>query len=296
MTRTTRRSVVLAVLGTVLVSSGAPAAAVYRPADARAVARGDQRSAPEARTLDDLLERSGLRIQLESLSAGVRAQFLRGRSGLNTRDRVVIDRIVSQHFDSEALYARIRLEFERDLEATKLAKALAWYDSPLGKRITGLELAALVPGAGRDALADLERDRPTPRRLGLVERLDASGGASETTVDVTVTIVRSLTRAYQPALPAVARLDRSQLDEQFARARNRTLERVQQASVVSMLLAYRELSDEELDQYVQFVESEAGHWFMSVMNSALLTAIDAAAEATAAELASAVPQLVGDLR
>ncbi len=35
---------------------------------------------------------------------------------------------------------------------------------------------------------------------------------------------------------------------------------------------------------------------MSVMHSTLLTAVDVAAEATAVELVTAVPQLVGDLR
>ncbi len=66
--------------------------------------------------------------------------------------------------------------------------------------------------------------------------------------------------------------------------------------LVSMLLAYRALSDDELERYVQFVESEAGRWYMSVMNAALLAAVDAAADATASQLATAVPQLVGDLR
>ena len=47
---------------------------------------------------------------------------------------------------------------------------------------------------------------------------------------------------------------------------------------------------------MQFVESEAGQWYMSVMNGTLLTAVDVAAEATAAELVTAMPQLVGDLR
>ena len=109
-------------------------------------------------------------------------------------------------------------------------------------------------------------------------------------------IVRSLTVAFQPGLPAVAGLTRDQLDKQIAQARNRTLEDMRRVCLVSMLLAYRGLSDDELDQYVQFVESESGQWYMSVMNSALLAAVGAAADATAAELATAVPQLVGDLR
>jgi len=292
-----RRSMVLAGFATMLVSSGiAAAATVERGGDGRTVARPDRPSAAEIRALDNLLERSGLRVQLESLSAGVRVQFLRGRGQLSGQDRITVDRIVSERFDATALYARMRLEFERNLDAAKLTKALAWYDSPLGRRITGLELASLVSDGGPDALAELDKDRPSSRRIGLIERLDASGGASETTVDVTMAIVRSLTQAFQPSLPAVARLSAGQLDDQLAQARNRTLERIRDACLVNMLVAYRSLSDQELHEYVQFVESEVGHWYMNVMNTALLTAVDVAAEATAAELVTAVPQLVGDLR
>jgi hypothetical protein len=63
-----------------------------------------------------------------------------------------------------------------------------------------------------------------------------------------------------------------------------------------MLLTYRTLSDHEVEQYVQFVESEAGQWYMSVMSSTLLMAVEVAAEAAAGELVTAVPQLAGDLR
>jgi hypothetical protein len=94
----------------------------------------------------------------------------------------------------------------------------------------------------------------------------------------------------------VARPSRGQPEEEFARARNRTLEQIKYACLVGMFSAYRSLSEQELEQYVQFVESEAGQWYMRVMNSTLLTAVDVAAEATAAELVTAVPQLVGDLR
>jgi hypothetical protein len=291
-----RELTILTVLGTAFISSGTPAAATVPLEGARAVARPDTRSGAETQALDHLLERSGLRVQLESLSAGIRVQFLRGRGRLSGQDRLTIDQIVSERFAAEALYARISREFARHLDAAKMAKALAWYDSPLGKRITGLELAALVFDGGPRAVADLENDRPSPQRLALIECLDAGGGASETTVDVTMAIVRSLMRAFRPALPAVARPNLGQLEEELVRTRNRTLEQIRDACLVSMLLAYRTLSDHELEQYVQFVESEAGLWYMSVMNSTLLIAVDVAADAVAAELVTAVPQLVGDLR
>jgi hypothetical protein len=153
-----------------------------------------------------------------------------------------------------------------------------------------------VYNGGSEALADLESNRPLPRRLALIQRLDAGRGTSETTVDVTVAIVRSLTRVFQHALPAVARLSPAQLEEELTRARNRTLEQFRDACLVSMLLAYRTLSDDEVEQYVQFVESHAGQWYISMKNGTLLTAVEVASEAAAAELATAVPRLADDLR
>jgi len=290
-----RGSAVAAVLGAILASSTIVAAAtVEHDRGARVTAPADPRA--EVPALDELLDRSGLKAQLQSLTAGIRAQFVRAHRRQSGQDRLTIDRIVAERFAAESLHAKIRLEFLRNVEPGRLEKALAWYDSPLGKRIVGQELAALVAAGGPEAVADLERNRPSPRRLALIERLDEGGGASETTVDVTVTIVRSLTVAFQPGLPAVAGLTRAQLDKQIAQARNRTLEDMRRLCRVSMLLAYRGLSDDELEQYVQFVESGAGQWYLSVLNSALLAAVGAAADATAAELATAVPQLVGDLR
>jgi|SRR5882672_2068147 len=292
-----REWTMLAALGTVLIFSGSPATASVSNSgsDARGVTAPGAVSADQRGDLDELLERSGLRVQLESLAAGVRVQFLRGQGRISSQDRATIDRIASTNFDADAIYSRIKLEFERNLDADKLADALTWYRSPLGKRITGLELMALALESGLDNVS-IERKQASHERIALVERLDAVGGASETTVDVTLSIVRSLTRAFQPVLPVSARVSNAQLEEQIARARSRTLEQIRSACLVSMLLAYRSLTDQELAAYVRFAESEAGHWYMSVMNSALLAAVDVAAAATAGELATAVPRVVGDHR
>jgi hypothetical protein len=261
--------------------------------DVRA-AHSDSASTPERQALDHLLEGSGLKGQLASLSASVRAQFL--QSAMRDQDRVTIDRIVSARFDTEALYARITLELAHNTDAPKLGEALQWYESPLGRCITALELAAARLEGGRDASVGSDRDRPSPGRVALVERLDAGLGASETTVDVTVAIVRSLVRAFQPALPALATLNGGQLDEQLALARNRTLALLRPTYIAGMLVAYRRLSNAELGEYLRFVESAAGQWYMSQTNSAVLKAVDVAAGVTAAELATVLPPLAAELR
>jgi len=290
-----RGSAVSMLIGAMLASTAiASAATTERDRAERTAAQPDHQASAQA--LDTLLQRAGLRAQLDSLTAGIRAQFMRAHRNRSDQDRLAIDRIVAKRFSSEILYKKIRAEFQRDLDPGRLQKALAWYDSPLGRRITEQELTALAATSDAEAVADLERNRPSARRIDLIERLDIGGGVSETTVDVTIAIVRSLTVAFQPGLPAVADLSREQLDRHIARARSRTLQEMRRLCLVSMLLAYRGLSDDELDQYVQFAESDGGGWYMTVMNSTLLAAIDVAADATASELAAAMPQLVGDLR
>ena len=167
-----RGSAIAVLVGTMLATSGlATAATADHDRAERMTGQPDHQA--ELRAVDDLLQRAGLKVQLDSLSAGIRAQFLRAHRRQNDQDRQTIDHIVAERFAPEALYAKIRAEFQRDLETTRLQKALAWYGSPLGRRITEQELAALVSAGGAEALADLDRNRPSARRLELIERLDA---------------------------------------------------------------------------------------------------------------------------
>src|SRR2546427_2093876 len=157
----TRGSMAAAVLGAMLAAGGfATAATVERDGAARVVTRADRQLDPRA--LDDLLERSGLRVQLESLTTGIRAQFRRAHQRQSSQDRITIDRIVAERFAADALYARIKTELQRNLDSDPLEKALAWYDSPLGQRITGQELAALVATGGAEAGAPPPQKHPPP--------------------------------------------------------------------------------------------------------------------------------------
>src|SRR4029450_13759946 len=115
-----RQLVVLAVLGAAVVASAMQAtAAVSRPDDSGAATGSDRQSETDVRALDTLLERSGLRAQLESLTAGVRVQFLLGQGRLSGEDRLIIDRIVSQRFSAGALYARMRVAVGRKVEGAR---------------------------------------------------------------------------------------------------------------------------------------------------------------------------------
>lgn len=270
---------------TLVWGAGSTDAAVLRGAVERGPApRLERPSNTTGAAVDELLELSGLRAQLGALALGIRAELQELRPGLDARDRVGMDRIAARHFDPGMLYARVRLELGRRVDRAKLGAALAWYRSPLGRRITRHEVAAISAERGATPL-------PSDERLALVQRLDERGGASETTLDVAMTLVRSLARSSAPRRPAHLRLTSDQVEERIRLARIEGLTPIRIACLQHMLFAYRELTDVELAGYVRFVESPAGQWYVEAMNRALVDAAGVAAELATVELVTLVPDL-----
>src|SRR2546426_6491526 len=95
--------------------------------------------------VDDLLELSGVRAQLVGLARGI-AKELRPAPGImSAKDQASIDRVLSKSLRHEALYGLVRDAFIPQIDRTNLEATAAWLRSPLGRRITVLEVTASDP-------------------------------------------------------------------------------------------------------------------------------------------------------
>ncbi len=234
--------------------------------------------------VDELLELSPLRAQLEALAGGIRAQLREAHGELDAHDRAVVDQIAGRHFDSGILFARVRLALGRNVDPARLDATLAWHRSPLGRRITRREIVAFP--AGRAVVVS-----PSDERVALVQQLDERRGVSETALDVTMALMRSLARVAEPLRPAHLRHTRNQLESQLTLARIQGFVPIKIGCLQDMLLAYAELTDAELAAYLGFLESPAGQWYTGAMNEAVVDAASVAAGLAAVELVTLVPRL-----
>src|SRR5436189_252262 len=108
-------------------ATGSPARSWPAPAHAEAVApRGLVERGPAPRLVrpsqtttadvDELLDLSPLRAQLEALAGGIPAQLREAHGELDAHDRGVVDRVAARHFDSGILFARVRLALGRNVD------------------------------------------------------------------------------------------------------------------------------------------------------------------------------------
>ena len=241
---------------------------------------------------DELLELSGLKQQMKAISLDAREHVHQNLGHLEPRDLKGVAAATAQTLDPDRVYASILDEFGRSVDDTKIADVRLWYRSPLGRTITEIEVASVVSERRRELTAFVAEWRvkpPAPTRVALTQRLDAATGATEMSVDLIVGIAQAVVRVADPHLPPDRRLKPGQLEAQARQIRLSTLEVFRQNNTVAMLYIYRNVADQDLARYIQFLESEAGAWYGNAVRRSVVYALAAAVERTATDLVRVVP-------
>jgi Domain of unknown function (DUF4124)/Uncharacterized protein conserved in bacteria (DUF2059) len=245
-------------------------------------------------TVDEILELSSARAQLAGLAASLGAGYLLPRrSQLDARDGALVARIIAQHFAPERFFVAIHDELGRRVEREQLDAMAAWFRSPLGRRVSELEIAASKPEAAAPAIAAfaerLKTSPAAPARLELVQRLDWVTGTSTDTTDLALVIARTGARAFATAVAADRRIRAGLVERRVEEMRAQMGTMMTNMALAHMLYVYNPLTDAELNAYVDFLASPAGRVYNRTSHVALLRAVRDAADRTATEIVRAVP-------
>src|SRR4030095_15123910 len=231
--------------------------------------------------VDDLLELSGVRAQLVGLARGI-AKELRPAPGImNPKDQASIDRVLSKSLRPEALYGLLREAFIPQVDRTNLEAAAAWLRSPLGRRITVLEVATVDPSFEQkvaDYTEEIKVNRPSDRRVELIWRPGWVMGSPRSAAGLHAALSRAVTKAVSAAGPPERRLRPGQIEEQVAEIRARVRGPLSAMHHEATRYAYRDLTDDELTAYVVFSSSDAGRWYNLAMHKAMASAVGRAVE------------------
>ena len=249
-------------------------------------------AAQPAPSVDEILDLSGVRAQLVGLTSDLPAHLGLQPGELAPADEAAMLRIVQRGFAPDVLYPVVRERFARHADEARMRDVAAWLRSPLGMRITRMETDVATGAARQQAgeyAARLRHHPPPQRRLVLIQRLDAVGHGTDMSIDVVVTMTRSMGMAIERARHGSRPGDLAEMERQLALARTQMRPMLHEASLVLYLFTYRALSDAELERYITFLGSDAGQWFIGASRSAMLHAIGVAADATTTEIVRAVP-------
>ncbi len=227
---------------------------------ALAVAHGAAQAAIAPEAAQELARKSGLWLQLDSLLPQVRAGLAAGlqRSGgqVSAVQRTKMLDCAQAAYAGEALRSTALDALMGTLQPSDLAPLMAWYDSPLGRRIATIEVTSSQQTP--DPQERLQRGAEALTVASESRRASLQAIVSEThSVDLMADTLMGMALGVQQGLssadPAASGATIAELKASMGGRRPQLIAHFAQISVPAYAFTYLPLSDDELKQYADYL-------------------------------------------
>jgi hypothetical protein len=240
-----------------------------------------------------LVELSGLEEVTRQVAPHVVAQLERRRSQLHQELYQIFVPVFRDAYQADKLLHTVYPSVARELDVQTMQHALVWLRSDLGRKITRLEEATSSPEAFQKMQGfaqQLELDGSTRRRVELAQRVDAATQATEMSVTMVTSTMAAVVTALDAIQPKDQRMGAKGLKQQIEQQRTQLRQAYEQVTLVSFLYTYQALSEEELERFLEFLESEVGRRYNKALATALTEALVDASSKASESLAPAMRQ------
>ena len=229
----------------------------------------------------EALELAGVKKQMQQIPAMVRAQITKRQGETDPKVHAAISKILTESYQAEEIYQAVENSFKYHFDQKRLTTVLEWLRSPLGRKISELELRTIDPERVQELqkfAAQLKEKPAAKEHMTLVRRLDDATGATQLTLQMNLAGLRSSVKAIDAILPPAKRLQEGQLEKLVNEMKAQLQGPLREGTLTNFLFTYRSLSDPELRRYVEYAESDHGRWFHRVLTEGFLQAMTAAGE------------------
>jgi hypothetical protein len=219
------------------------------------------------RRTEQLIAASPLFVPLNQVDRKIQAMLAESSSTagapgerLRPTDAERIAIALAASFKGERLREAAARELRRALAAEDEALALAWLEGPMGSRIARLESRSAHEGGAERyrSLAKSLLSTSAPHRRALFARIAAASNAAEANADMVINMVTAVVKGaelfMQPPDPGAAERMRKRLSWD----RMQLVHAMREQAMMHAAYTYRELTDEELEAYIGFLESGPG--------------------------------------
>ena len=238
-----------------------------------------------------LMQLSGMSAQIDEvpLMLGMTLQQQQAQLQMPDWQLQALSDALEAGFQPEPMKNDVRGHLEDRLSAGDADAAIAWLESPLGQRVTELEGRAAEPAVQQEIMQRLQSGDAadvSDDRQGLLERFDEATRASDMSVEMVIGIQHGLVSAILQAAGAPAeQLDMALGQLEAARPQIATAVAAQNQATFGVI--YRDLSDAEMADYVEFAESGAGRAYHEAMFTGFADAMESAATRSGEAMAAA---------
>jgi hypothetical protein len=247
---------------------------------------------PEAEALDALIQRSGIDRQLTNFEAAMQRGITAAHATQRTLASEDVNRLrsaVASAYSASSLRPVLRIELAKTLTPAEITAALAWLDSPTGRKLTALEAKASAPEAqARLEAASHGGGAPsvTPARARILHELISATQADKMGASLLIETAAGVSEGAalfsQDGPSAITAAARKELEAR----RSELVAAMHEQSFIAFSLVYAEASDAELSALLAFARSPAGAHYHAASARAFESTLTQAAKRLGGALAA----------
>lgn len=222
------------------------------------------------------LELSGIKASIQGMPAQVEmmSQQMQLTSADPEKDRVVIS-VLLEAWQEEKVNQELISYIQNNMTSAEMTQILSWLNTPLIKRIKASELAATSPDLQQELMlymANLQSNPPTPARMAAIKELVSVTKMAENATDIAVSIVANMFKGMQAAMPE-KQVSEEQIQQQVKQVRAMMSQAMNQQMVLMSYYIYRDVSDDELAEYMSFYQKSLGQKELTVVYGGMKNAM-----------------------
>jgi hypothetical protein len=232
--------------------------------------------------VDEILERSGIKQQIERVPVMIQSGLETHQeksSDLSFEDFDKLVRIITDSYEDKAIYQSVVDYLLRHQDQNKTTALLDLLRSPVAMKMSRLENRPPTPEDSQALIRyarGLDSRPPTQERVHLVMKLYHVAGTPELSIQLQTLTLMGTIKAFNAARPLDQQLDREQLRQLRAETQSELEQSFKEIAGVIYLYTYRTVSDEEIEAYIELLESDVMRWFTRSMLMALMEAMNSA--------------------
>lgn len=235
---------------------------------------GSAQAAPEARQVLAMSPVDDIVAQYPAMmTQGIR-EGLKQHGQLPPMMANTIGNIVGSSFSAAEIEQQIVADLQEKLTGAQLQAVHDWYETPVARKISSAEIAASSPSAWKEIQArapELNTRYRDTRKAEMFERFDRAARATESAVDTTIAVQLGLATTMAAFSNDSANYE--QLRQRIESQRGMLRGVVGQQVFDSYLYSYQNIGAQEMELYLQFLESPAGAAFSNVVTNSIQKAI-----------------------
>jgi hypothetical protein len=249
------------------------------------------RADPKEGLVDRVVRLSGTAPQMKLLGRAILSAVpaeIFAQPGSEARVRSVF----RKSFSEDAALDSVRRALEADLDREKIERVADFYRSKLGRRIGRLTGRALTPAL----LTEVRESRNIVKRLSetrlaAIEQIVRVERVVEFNIRLQTAVVKGLIEgsagkaAQDPARIPEIRRNLAEAEKKIRAGKKRTWN----TAVAAFAYTFRSLNDEELEEFISYLESDAASWFRTAVQRGMERAVNEASTAVGRIIAERNP-------